>query len=45
MNAIVNTHDEAKWALIAQILKPCTPKLQLALIDCLGTFRQLFESR
>jgi DNA processing protein len=45
MNAIVNTHDEAQWALIAQILKPCTPKLQLALIDCLGSFRQLFESR
>ena len=45
MNAIVNTNDEAQWALIAQILKPCTPKLQLALIDCLGSFRQLFESR
>jgi DNA processing protein len=45
MNATVNTHDEAQWALIAQILKPCTPKLQLALIDCLGNFRQLFESR
>ena len=45
MNAIVNTHDETQWALIAQILKPCTPKLQLALIDCLGNFRQLFESR
>ena len=45
MNAILNTQDEARWALIAQILKPCTPKLQLALIEHLGSFRQIFESR
>jgi hypothetical protein len=45
MNAILNRQDEAQWALIAQTLKPCTPKLQLALIDQLGSFRQLFESR
>ena len=45
MNAILNTQDEAQWALIAQILKPCTPKLQLALIEHLGSFRQIFESR
>ena len=45
MNAILNRQDEAQWALIAQTLKPCTPKLQLALIDQMGSFRQLFESR
>jgi DNA processing protein len=45
MNAILNRQDEAQWALIAQILKPCTPKIQLALIDQMGSFRQLFESR
>lgn len=44
MNAILNRQDEAQWALIAQTLKPCTPKLQLALIDQMGSFRQLFES-
>ena len=45
MNAILNRQDEAQWALISQTLKPCTPKLQLALIDQMGSFRQLFESR
>jgi DNA processing protein len=45
MNAILNRQDEAQWALIAQTLKPCTPKLQLAFIDQMGSFRQLFESR
>ena len=45
MNAILNRQDEAQWALIAQTLKPCTPKIQLALIDQMGSFRQLFESR
>jgi DNA processing protein len=45
MNAILNQQDEAKWALIAQILKPCPPKLQLALIDQLGSFSQIFESQ
>lgn len=45
MNAILNTQDEAQWALIAQTLKPCTPKLQLALIEHLGSFRQIFENR
>jgi DNA processing protein len=45
MNAILNQQDEAQWALIAQILKPCPPKLQLALIDQLGSFSQIFESQ
>jgi DNA processing protein len=45
MNAILNKQDEAQWALIAQILKPCTPRLQLALIDQLGSFSQIFESQ
>ena len=30
MSAILNRHDEAQWALIAQRLKTCTPKLQLS---------------
>ena len=45
MNAIRHIQDEAQWALIAQILKPFTPKLQLALIEHLGSFRQIFEGR
>ncbi|MDG2018485.1 MAG: DNA-processing protein DprA [Porticoccaceae bacterium] len=45
MNAILNRQDEPQWALIAQTLKPCTPKLQLALIEHLGSFRQIFESQ
>jgi len=45
MNAILNRQDEPQWALIAQTLKPCTPKLQLALIEHLGGFRQIFESQ
>jgi DNA processing protein len=45
MNAILNKQDEAQWALIAQTLKPCTPRLQLALIDQLGSFSQIFESQ
>ena len=45
MNAILNRQDEAQWALIAQILKPCTPRLQLALIEQLGSFSQIFESQ
>ena len=43
MNATLNRHDEAQWALIAQALKPCTPKLQLGFIDYFGSFRQIFE--
>jgi predicted Rossmann fold nucleotide-binding protein DprA/Smf involved in DNA uptake len=45
MNAILNQQDEAQWALIAQILKPCTPRLQPALIEQLGSFSQIFESQ
>lgn len=45
MNAIHNRYDEAHWALVAQLLEPFTPKLQLALIDHLGSFRQIFEGR
>lgn len=45
MNAIRHIQDEAYWELIAQILKPFTPKLQLALIEHLGSFRQIFEGR
>lgn len=45
MNAILNRQGEAQWALIAQILKPCTSRLQLALIDELGSFSQIFESQ
>ena len=45
MNAILNQQDEAQWALIAQMLKPCTPKLQLDLIEQMGNFSQIFESQ
>jgi DNA processing protein len=45
MNAILNRHDEAQWALIAQCLKTCTPKLQLSFIDYFGSFSQIFEAR
>jgi DNA processing protein len=45
MNAILNRQDEAQWALIAQSLKPCTPKLQLNFIEYFGSFSQLFESQ
>ena len=45
MNAILNQQDEAQWALIAQTLKPCTPKLQLDLIQQMGSFSQIFESQ
>ena len=45
MNAILNRQDEAQWALIAQALKPCTPRLQLLLIEQLGSFSQIFESQ
>lgn len=45
MNAILHWQGEAQWALIAQILKPCTSRLQLALIDELGSFSQIFESQ
>ena len=45
MNAILNRQDEAQWALIAQALKPCTPRLQLALIEQLGSFSQIFETK
>ena len=45
MNAILNRHDEAQWALIAQSLKTCTPKLQLSFIDYFGSFSQIFEAR
>jgi DNA protecting protein DprA len=45
MNAILHRQGEAQWALIAQILKPCTSRLQLALIDELGSFSQIFESQ
>lgn len=45
MNAILNRQDEAQWALIAQNLSPCTPKLQLNLIDNLGSFKKIFESK
>ena len=44
MSAIRNQQEDAQWALIAQLLKPCTPQLQLALIEQMGNFRQLFES-
>ena len=44
MNAIRNQQEDAQWALIAQLLKSCTPQLQLALIEQMGNFRQLFES-
>ena len=44
MNAILNKQDEYHWALIAQVIEPCTPSIQRALIDQLGSFRQLFES-
>ena len=45
MNAILNRQDEAQWALIAQTLGSCTPKLQLHLIESLGSFKQIFESK
>ncbi|MDA8789239.1 DNA-processing protein DprA [bacterium] len=45
MNAILNRQDEAQWALIAQTLGSCTPKLQLHLIENLGSFKQIFESK
>lgn len=45
MNAILNKQDEAHWALIAQSLKACTPKLQLILIEELGSFSQIFEGK
>ena len=44
MNAILNKQDECHWALIAQVIELCTPSIQRALIDQLGSFRQLFES-
>ena len=45
MNVILNRQDEAQWALIAQTLGSCTPKLQLHLIESLGSFKQIFESK
>jgi hypothetical protein len=38
MNAIRNQQEDAQWALIAQLLKPCTPQLQLALIEQMGNW-------
>ena len=45
MNAILNRQDEAQWALIAQALKPCTPRLQLALIEQLGSLAKFLKLR
>jgi len=45
MNTGICQEGEAHWALISQLLEPCTPALQLGLIESLGSFQKIYESQ